>query len=51
MMNGTNAAKMPANFQRLFKVEKAPMTDCLVCLPSAVSSRSSEMPNVNARMK
>ena len=51
MMNGTAAAKTPTNFQRLLSELNAPMTESLVLRPSAVSSSSSEMPNVNASTK
>ena len=50
-MNGTAAERMPRNFHFLLSVLYAPMTDCLVWRPSAVSSSSSETPNVNASTK
>ena len=50
-MNGTSAARMPTNFQRLRIELNAPTTDSLVRRPSAVSSNSSDTPIVNARMK
>ena len=47
MMKGTAEARMPMKAYFLPKALKAPIADCPVLRPSAVSSSKSDTPNVN----
>ena len=47
MMNGTVDASTPMKAYFLPNCLNAPMADCLVLRPSAVSNSSSDTPNVN----